>query len=76
MENITTREPIFALNSTQDARMLLKEISVVRDVVLSTQTVRNPLREVGMRPRVSAKAPLLTRAHKVAHLNFTLNHQY
>ena len=58
------------------AKMLQKEILAARDVVLSTQTVRNRLREVGMRPKVPVKAPLLTRAHKVTRLKFALNHQH
>ena len=58
------------------AKMLQTEILTARDVVLGTQTVRNRLREVGMRPRVPPKAPLLTRAHKVARLNFALNHHH
>lgn len=41
---------------------------------ISTQTVRNRLHESGMRSRVRAVRPQLTRAHRRARLNFCRNH--
>ena len=50
------------------------ELFGARDVDISVQTVRNRLREDNLRARVPAKGPLLTRAHRVARLEFAREH--
>jgi hypothetical protein len=45
-----------------------------RDVKISLQTVGNRLREDNIRARVPARAPQLTRQHRVARLAFARKH--
>lgn len=56
------------------ARLLQREMLAARDVAISLQTVRNRLREDNIRARVPARAPLLTRQHRVARLTFARDH--
>jgi hypothetical protein len=51
---------------------------VLRDVTnqsLSTQTVRNGLKEVGMKAVVKRKRPLLTKRHRRERLDFAISHK-
>lgn len=56
------------------ARKLRNDLSRVRNVQISINSVRNRLREVGIRARMPVTAPLLTRAHRVARLRFARQH--
>jgi hypothetical protein len=56
------------------ARLLQNEMLAARDVEISLQTVRNRLREDNIRARVPARAPQLTRQHRVARLAFAREH--
>jgi transposase len=56
------------------ARLLQSEMLAARDVEISLQTVRNRLREHNIRARVPARAPQLTRQHRVARLAFAREH--
>jgi transposase len=56
------------------ARLLQSEMLAARDVEISLQTVRNRLREDNIRARVPARAPQLTRQHRVARLAFAREH--
>jgi transposase len=48
------------------ARLFQSEMLAARDVEISLQTVRNRLGEDNIRARVPARAPQLTRQHRVA----------
>ena len=56
------------------AGLLQMELFGARDVDISVETVRNRLREDNLLARVPAKGPLLTRAHRVARLEFAREH--
>jgi transposase len=56
------------------ARLLQSEMLAARDVEISLQTVKNRLREDNIRARVPARAPQLTRQHRVASLAFAREH--
>jgi transposase len=56
------------------ARLLQSEMLAARDVEISLQTVRNRLREDNIRAHVPARAPQLTRQHRVARLAFAREH--
>lgn len=56
------------------ARMLQNDLLAARNVNISLQTVRNRLREDNLRASVPATGPRLTRAHRVARLQFAREH--
>lgn len=56
------------------ARQLQNDLNNVRNTRVSSQTVRNRLRESGIRARVAVTVPHLTRAHRVARLRFAREH--
>lgn len=56
------------------ARMLQRDLLAATNVNMSLQTVRNRLREHNLRAMVPARGPRLTRAHRVARLQFAREH--
>lgn len=56
------------------ARMLQHDLLAARNVNISVQTVRNRLRNHNLRAMVPARGPRLTRAHRVARLQFAREH--
>lgn len=57
------------------SNLLKNELADVRNVVISSRTVRRRLREAELSNRRPAKKPLLTREHRVQRLNFARVHQ-
>lgn len=57
-----------------NARRLQTDLLAARNVRMCLQTVRNRLREAGLRARVPARGPRLTREHRVARLEFAREH--
>lgn len=58
------------------ARQLQHDLAVTRNTHVCSETVRSILRGVGIRARVSATAPRLTRQHRVARLAFAREHMH
>lgn len=56
------------------ARQLQNDLARARNTRVSTQTIRNRLRQIGIRPRAAVTAPRLTREHRVARLRFAREH--
>lgn len=56
------------------ARLLQNQLEQTHGVQISTQTIRNRLREYDLRPRVAARGPALTPAHRRARLDFAREH--
>jgi transposase len=56
------------------ARLFQSEMLAARDVEMSLQTVRNRLGEDNIPAHVPARAPQLTRQHRVARLAFCREH--
>ena len=56
------------------ARLLQNQLEQNHEVQISTQTMRNRLREYDSRPRVAARGPALTPAHRRARLDFAREH--
>ena len=59
---------------TATANNLRGQLRATANVVISDQTVRNRLREVNLRARRPAVRPVLTPAHRVAHLAWARAH--
>ena len=59
---------------TATANNLRGQLRATVNVVISDQTVRNRLREVNLRARRPAVRPVLTPAHRVAHLTWARAH--
>lgn len=57
------------------ARQIKNELLTVRNVNVTSQTVRNRLREQGIRARIPAKGPILTREHRIHRLQFARDHR-
>ncbi|XP_072400174.1 uncharacterized protein [Diabrotica undecimpunctata] len=53
------------------ASQLQYDLAETRNVRVSSETVRHILRQSGIRARVAATAPRLTREHRIAGLTFT-----
>lgn len=56
------------------ASCLQSQLLEVEGVRVSTETVRQRLREANLRPRIPARGPALTVDHRRARLNFARNH--
>lgn len=63
-------------NRTSTGTVLKNEISNVRNLVISSRTVRRRLNEAGLSSRRPAKKPLLTRWHRVQRLHFARNYEH
>lgn len=63
-------------NRRVTSTLLNNELLTVRNVAISSRTVRRRLNEGGLSSRVPAVKPLLTREHRVQRLNFARNHQH
>lgn len=59
---------------TSTARDLQNDLRTATGAVISDQTIRNRLRNAGLRSRIPFQAPRLTRQHKEARLRFAQNH--
>jgi hypothetical protein len=57
------------------ARCLTMSFFLARNTQVSLQTVRNRVREDGIRARIPVKGPRLTREHRVARLAYALEHR-
>lgn len=61
-------------NRSLTSNQLRHSIAVVRDVHISSRTVRRRLNEANLASRRPATGPLLTRAHRVARLQYSHEH--
>ena len=58
-----------------NAVQVTKSLQVLTNQSLSVQTVRNGLKEVGMKAVVKKKRPLLSKRHRRARLDFAIAHK-
>ena len=60
--------------SLKNRRLTARDLMVELEIPVTVRTVRNRLREVGLKGRVAAKKPLLTLPHRLARLDFAKAH--
>jgi len=73
--NIRHAIRLIGSGKVENAVQVTKVLKDITNQTLSTQTIRNGLKEVGMKAVVKRKRPLLTKKHKRERLDFAMSHK-
>jgi len=74
--NIRHAQRLISSGKADTAVDVAKALRTVTNQSLSAQTIRNGLKDIGMKAVVKKKRPFLSKKHKKARMDFALTHQH